>query len=146
MVLTKRCPAGMLMSGLALLLDALLPAEHDKRAARAAEKVGVDLRRHEPGVRPDGQRRRERLLHEVPGALPARAASGTRWTRRQIHRLFSDSVFKRMVRDARHRIFEVSHTERTLKGFERRVLPACVPGAGCRVATPGNSDAAPPLR
>lgn len=234
-VFAQRCAPGMLSAGLELLLDALLPAEHDKRAAKADDEVGLDLRRKIGGsgwrvngdlddetgemldvvlraqreVDPDNvtdtdahraaadqpdlegldpcqwpaalarpRSRRERnhdalksalqlllgsgalglrdkvaphvsvivendFLHEVPGALPARAASGARWSRRQIRRLLSGSVFTRMVRDASHRIIEVSHTERTLKGFERRVLHAqwgstCAGQACCRGPATGD--------
>lgn len=44
----RRCQAGQLRSGLELLLDALLPAEHDKRAARADQDAGIGLQ-HKPG-------------------------------------------------------------------------------------------------
>jgi hypothetical protein len=234
-VFAQRCKPGMLASGLALLLDTLLPNEHDKRAAKADDEAGCDLRRKSAGsgwtisgdlddetgemldvvlraqrdvdpenvtdtdahraaaddpdltgldpcywpqARPRPRSLRERnhaalkaalrlllgsgalglrdkvaphvsvvvendFLHGVPGALPARTASGARWSRRQVRRLLSDSVFTRMVRDASHRIIEVSHTERTLKGFERRILHAqwgstCAGATCCRGPATGD--------
>ena len=234
-VFAQRCAPGLLGSGLALLLDSLLPAEHDKRAAKADDEVGLDLRRNSVGsgwrisgdlddetgemldvvlraqrdvdeqnvadtdahraaanepdlegldpaqwpeafARPRSRRERNHdalkaalkvllgsgalgvrdkvaphisvivendFLHGVPGALPARTAAGARWSRRQIRRALSGSVFTRMVRDARHRIIEVSHTERTLKWFERRVLHAqwggtCAGASCCRGPATGD--------
>jgi hypothetical protein len=45
----QRCEPGLLHAGLGLLLDALLPAEHDKRARHADENVRLDLHRNPGG-------------------------------------------------------------------------------------------------
>lgn len=45
----ERCASDLLRSGTELLLDALLPAEHDKRAARAEDEAGLDLHRKSAG-------------------------------------------------------------------------------------------------
>ena len=61
-------------------------------------------------------------VHGLPGALPARAMSGARWSRVQLRRLLCDSVFTRLVLDARGRVIELSHDERTLKAYERLIV------------------------
>ncbi len=226
-VFAQRCEPGLLASGLALLLDALLPAEHDKRAARADDEAGFDLHRKTGGsgwtvhgdlddetgemldvvlraeravdpdnpvdtdayraaaeepdlagldpahwpaalARPRSLRSQRhaalraalrRLLdsgalglrdkaaphvgvvvsldfvQHVPGALPGRAVSGARWSRQQVRRLLCQGSFTRFVVDARRRVVEASHTQRTLTAVERQILHlqwggTCA-GAGC---------------
>jgi hypothetical protein len=214
LLFAQRSMPALLGSGLAMLLDALLPAEHDKRAARAEDEAGVDLHRKpggsggyingdlddecyellhtvieaqravdpanpadtdahraasdqpelaglEPEHWPDAvarprSRRAQRhdalkaglralldsgalglrdkvaphmsvtvsvdFLQGVPGALPATTAGGARWSRAQVRRLLCQSRFTRMVLDAGRRVVEMSHTERTLKPHERKIL------------------------
>ena len=45
----QRCEPGLLSAGLAVLLDALLPAEHDRARALAEEDAGLDLHRNHSG-------------------------------------------------------------------------------------------------
>ncbi len=45
----QRCPPGLLPSSLALLLDALLPAQHEARARRADNEAGLQLHRNPTG-------------------------------------------------------------------------------------------------
>ena len=58
-------------------------------------------------------------LHGVPGALPGRTATGGRWTREQVRRLLCESRLTRVVLDAKARVVEVSHTQRTATALER---------------------------
>lgn len=210
----RRCRPGLLHSGLALLLDALLPAQHEKRAREAADRRGFTLTPSDVGsgwtcrgtlddetgemlatviaaeravdpeapldtnawrdaaksrdleglapehwpaefLRPrtkaeqrhDALRAALRLLLDtgalgsrgkaspqilvtvgldfvqgVPGALPARTMYGARLARWQIRELVCRSAFTRMVLDARHRVVEVSHSQRTLTAIERQIL------------------------
>jgi hypothetical protein len=62
------------------------------------------------------------FVQGVPGTLPARAMSGARWSREQVRRLLCRGEFTRMVLDARRRVVEVSHTQRTLTAVERQIL------------------------
>jgi hypothetical protein len=62
------------------------------------------------------------FVQGVPGALPARAMSGARWSRMQVRRLLCRGEFTRMVLDAGRRVVEVSHTQRTLTAIERQIL------------------------
>lgn len=48
-VLARECDPALLSSTTALLVDALLPGEHDKRARKAEEQRGLTLRRHSLG-------------------------------------------------------------------------------------------------
>lgn len=210
----QRSAPTLLPSGLSLLLDALLPAQHDDRARRAEEEAGLDLHRRDDGsgwnvrggldnetgemlhtlmtaeeavdpqapqdteafraasadpdldgvapehwpaavARPRSKRaqrhdalkrglrklldsgalgtRDKALPHVgitvgldfvagVPGALPGRATSGARWSREQVRRLLCDSAFTRFALDARRRVVEVSHTQRTATALERQIL------------------------
>ena len=82
-------------------------------------------------------------VHNVPGALPAQAMSGARWSRTQFRRQLCDSVFTRLVLSARHRVLEMSHDERTLKAHERLIVRVESGGrcstAGC-VRGPATGD------
>ena len=213
-VFAQRCDPVLLPSGLALLLDALLPLEHEKRAERAEQERGLTLHRdtdhgggtvggrvddelfellttaidaagatdpHNPDdttawrdgraaagddtVSPDHwpaeaprprstkQRRHDALkrglralldsgalgsrgkaaphivvtvpvefIAGLPGALPGRTATGGRLTRDQVRDLLCRGQFTRMVLDARNRVVEVSHTQRTATALERLIL------------------------
>jgi hypothetical protein len=63
----------------------------------------------------------EPALHEQPGALPGRAASGALWPAKLVRQLLCDSAITRFVFSLGHRVVESSHTERTLKPHERRI-------------------------
>jgi hypothetical protein len=213
-VFAQRCEPVLLHSGLGLLMDALLPLEHEKRAERAEQERGLTLHRDtdrgggtiggrvddelfellsttidaagatDPGnpgdtdawrdgraaagdetLGPDDwpaeaprprstkQRRHDALkrglralldsgalgsrgkaaphvvvtvpveyLAGIPGALPGRTASGGRLTRDQVRDLLCRGQFTRMVMDARNRVVEVSHTQRTATALERLIL------------------------
>jgi hypothetical protein len=60
-------------------------------------------------------------LHDQPGALPAKAASGAHLPAELIRRWVCDSALTRFVVSLGHRVIESSHTERTLKPHERRI-------------------------
>ena len=213
--LTQRLAPDLLTSALGLLTDALLPAEHDKRAREQDRRAGLDLIKNEgPGwllrgeldqetgellhtllsaqtaidpanssdtdayrgadatdpdligelpppdwptalARPRSRRQRRLdalktglralldsgalgargkvrphlavtvsldALHNVPGALPARGISGATWSRHQLRRVLCGSTFTRLVLDARGRVIELSHPERTLKAYERLIV------------------------
>ena len=213
--LAERLAPERLTSALGLLVDALLPAEHDKRAARNEDQSGLELHKNDgPGwilrgnlddetgellhtvlsaqaitdpatvadtdayrgadetdpdlikdllppdwptalARPRSRKKRQLAalksglralldsgalgargkvsphlaitvsldtVHGLPGALPARGLSGARWSRRQLRRLVCQSTFTRLVLDARHRVIELSHDERTLKAYERLMV------------------------
>ncbi len=213
-VFAHRCDTALLPSGLAMLLDALLPAQHQKRADRADDERGFSLVRkglgsgwHCKGDLDDetgemlatvldaatatdadspadttawregraavgddtlapqdwpAEQRRPRtrakarhdaltlglrallrsgalgtrgkvlphigvtvgldFLHGVPGSLPARTAHGARLTRAQVRELLCRSTFTRLVLDAKRRVVDVSHTQRTSTGLERLLL------------------------
>jgi hypothetical protein len=214
-VFAHRCDPVLLPSGLALLMDALLPVEHEKRAERAEQDRGLTLHRDvergggtvggrvddelfellstaiaaagatDPGnpddtvawrdgrvatagddtLAPDDwpadaprprstkQRRHDALKRGLralldsgvlgsrgkaaphivvtvpieyaaglPGALPGRTASGGRLTREQVRDLLCRGQFTRMVLDAKNRVVEVSHTQRTATALERLML------------------------
>jgi hypothetical protein len=74
-------------------------------------------------------------VHNQPGALPARAASGARWPTALVRRVLCDSALTRYVLSLGHRVLETSHTERTLKPHERRIKQletgGICQGAGC---------------
>ena len=89
--------------GLRRLLDAGLLGTRDKAVPHIAVTVGLDF------------------LHAVPGALPGRALSGARWSRQQIRDLLCQGSFTRLVLDARRRVVEVSHTQRTATAVERQI-------------------------
>jgi hypothetical protein len=75
------------------------------------------------------------FVHDVPGSLPARTEHGGRLSREQVRRLLCRSRFTRMVLDARRRVVEVSHTQRTSTALERLILKvqggATCSGSGC---------------
>lgn len=212
-LLAQRAAPGLLTPTLALLLDALLPAQHDARARRAEQEAALRLTRRyggsgwhvegdlddetgemldvvlraqratdeqgpvdtaawraadvedltdlDPRFWPDRYARprtraqqnhaalkaalrrlldggllgtREKafphvavtasldFLHGLPGALPARAASGARWSREQARQLLCRSAFTQMVLDAGRRVVEVSHTQRTATALERQIV------------------------
>ena len=89
--------------GLRTLLGAGLLGARDKAVPHIAVTVSLD---HVSGV---------------PGALPGRAQSGARWSRRQVRELLCRSAFTRLVLDARRRVVEVSHTQRTATALERQI-------------------------
>ena len=213
--LAERLAPELLASALGLLVDALLPAEHDQRAREQEHRSGLALTKNEgPGwllrgeldeetgellhtlltaqaavdpakvndtdayrgaqdsdpdligelppadwptalARPRSKRQRQHdalkaglralldsgalgvrgkirphlaitvtldAVHGLPGALPARAMSGARWSSTQLRRVLCDSVFTRLVLDARGRVIELSHDERTLKAYERLIV------------------------
>ena len=63
----------------------------------------------------------ESALHNVPGALPGRTASGALWPANLVRRMICDSAITRFVLSLGHRVIESSHTERTAKPHERRI-------------------------
>lgn len=238
-VFAQRSEPVLLHSGLALLLDALLPLEHEKRAERADDDRGLTLHRdidrgggtiggrvddelfelltttidaagatdpHNPDdttawrngkaaagddtLDPDDwpadaprprstkQRRHDALkrglralldsgalgsrgkaaphivvtvpieyVAGLPGSLPGRTASGGRLTREQVRDLLCRGQFTRMVLDARNRVIEVSHTQRTATALERLILHVQTGGVcqrrSCRNG-PGNGHALVP--
>ena len=213
-VFAQRCEPVLLHSGLELLMDALLPLEHAKRAERAEDERGLTLHRDidrgggtiggrvddelfellsttidaasatdpvnpddttawragraaadddtlgpdewpadAPRPRSTKQRRHDALkrglralldrgalgsrgktaphivitvpieyLAGLPGALPGRTATGGRLTREQVQDLLCRGQFTRMVLDAKNRVVEVSHTQRTATALERLML------------------------
>lgn len=215
-VFAQLCNPALLPSGLSLLLDALLPNEHQKRADLAEDDAGFDLHRKHGGsgwtcrgdlddltgellatvldaaaatdpakpadtdawraaretagddsltpadwpagqIRPRSRRRQRHdalarglaalldsgalgtrgkaaphvgvtvdldFLQGVPGTLPGRTTHGARIARRQLRDLLCRSTFTRLVRDARRRVVEVSHTQRTATALERLLLHA----------------------
>lgn len=60
-------------------------------------------------------------LHDQPGALPGRGASGAALPAGLIRGWLCDSALTRFVLSAGHRVLETSHTVRTLKPHERRI-------------------------
>lgn len=226
-VLARECDPALLSSSTALLVDALLPGEHDKRARKAEEQRGLTLRRHSLGsgwflkgnlddetgellatvldaaavtdpVRPEDTRRQAEgraalddptldpadwpvdqpaprsraqqrhdafgrglqslldsgalgargkvaphigvtvgldLVEGVPGSLPGRTDHGVRLSREQVRRLLCRGTFTRLVLDARNRVVQVSHTQRTSTALERLILKtqsgAVCSGSGC---------------
>lgn len=228
MLLARRSAPRLLHGCLQLLLDALLPAEHDARAARAQRDAGLELLRDplgagwsvrgqlddttgellatvlaaEEAVDPDspadtsawrgaaaaapaltdlppedwpvGQPRprnraarrhdalssalrrlldggalgsrdkaaphlavlvTEAFLEGRPGGLPARAAHGSRLTRRQLSDLGCEVLLTRLVRDAGQRVVAASHSQRTATALERLIVHTTWGGrcatAGC---------------
>jgi hypothetical protein len=93
-----------LRAGLRCLLDSGALGLRDKAAPHVSVVVGLDF------------------VQGVPGALPGRAASGGRWSREQVRRLLCQGSFTRFVLDARRRVVEASHTQRTLTAVERQIL------------------------
>ena len=93
-----------LRRGLRSLLDSGVLGARGKVAPHLAITVSLDA------------------VHDVPGSLPARGLSGARLSRLQIRRLLCGSVFTRLVLDARSRVIDLSHDERTLKAYERLML------------------------
>jgi hypothetical protein len=228
-VFAHRCDPVLLPSGLALLMDALLPTEHQKRAERAEQERGLTLHRDTdrgggtiggrvddelfellsttidaaaatdpagpddtaawrdgraaagdetlgpddwpadaPRPRSTKQRRHDALKRGLralldsgalgsrgkvaphiivtvpidyaaglPGALPGRTASGVRLTRDQVRDLLCRGQFTRMVLDARNRVVEVSHTQRTATALERLILHVQTAGV-CQRRACGN--------
>lgn len=225
-LLAERSAPGLLRGALALLLDALLPAEHDARAARAERDAGLELLRDplgsgwsvrgqlddvtgemlatvlaaEQAVDPDApadttawraasdpaladlppqdwpvtqprprtrparqhdafSRALRRLLDtgalgtrdkaaphllvtvsvdtldQRPGALPARAAHGSRLSGRQLTDVGCGLLITRLVLDAGRRVLEASHTSRTATALERLIVHTAWGGrcatAGC---------------
>jgi hypothetical protein len=213
-VFARESDPSLLASGIALLVDALLPNEHDKRARRAEDDSGLDLHRNAVGsgwyvkgdlddetgemlatvldaaaatdpagpadtsthaegkqaldddtlpphqwpVDQPAPRSRRRRRHDafkrglqallgsgalgvrgkvaphvavtvsldalegLPGSLPGRTEHGARLSREQARRLLCRSTFTRLVLDARRRVVEVSHTQRTSTALERLIL------------------------
>ncbi len=213
-VFAHRCDTALLPSGLSLLLDALLPAQHQKRTDRAEDERGFSLAHkglgsgwhckgdlddetgemlatvldaaaatdadtpadttawregraavgddtltpqdwpaEQPRPRTRAQQRHDALkdalrsllgagalgtrgkvlphvgvsvgldfLHGMPGSLPARTTHGARLARAQVRELLCRSTFTRLVLDAKRRVVEVSHTQRTSTGLERLLL------------------------
>jgi hypothetical protein len=226
-VFARETDPSLLASGTALLVDALLPNEHDKRARQAEDARGLDLhrntlgsgwhvkgdlddetgemlatvldaaaatdpaasddtRRHahgqqalddetlpphqwpvdQPAPRSKRQQRHDALkrglqalldngvlgvrgkvaphvavtvgldfVEGVPGSLPARTDHGARLSREQVRKLLCRSTFTRLVLDARRRVVEASHTQRTSTALERLILKvqggAVCLGSGC---------------
>ena len=75
------------------------------------------------------------FLTGVAGSLPARTEHRGRLAREQARALLARGRFTRMVLDARNRVIEASHTQRTATAFERLILTvqggATCTGAGC---------------
>ena len=236
-VFARDCDPALLSSGIGLLVDALLPNEHDKRARQAEDDRGLDLhrnplgsgwrvkgdlddltgemlatvldaaaatdpaapedtRRHadgrqalgddtlpphqwpveQPAPRSKRQQRHDAFkrglqalldhgvlgvrgkalphvavtvpldfLEAVPGSLPARTDHVVRLSREQVRALLCRSTFTRLVLNARHRVVEASHTQRTSTALERLILKVqggpvcsgracpCGPGTGHRL-------------
>jgi hypothetical protein len=231
-VFARHCDPVLLPSGLALLLDALLPLEHAKRAEQASDRRGVTLRRdpggsggsvhgqlddelydlfattltaagatdpdnptdtaawragrsavdddtlapedwpaEQPRPRSKAQKRHDALkrglrtlldsgalgtrgksapntvvtvpidyLAGLPGALPGRTATGVHLTRDQLADLLCRGTFTRMVLDAKNRVVEVSHTQRTATALERLILHVQTGGV-CQRRSCGNGPA-----
>jgi len=223
-VFARECDPALLASGIGLLVDALLPAEHEKRARQAEDDRGFSLHRKplgsgwtargdlddltgemlsvvldaaeatdpesvddtrraaagqqvlgddtlppdawpvdQPAPRSTRQRRHDALrrglqalldsgalglrgkavphvavtvpleaVEGVPGSLPARTEHGLRLSRSSARALLCRSAFTRLVLDARHRVVEVSHTQRTSTALERLLLKV-QDGAVCSV-------------
>lgn len=239
LLFVQRSIPALVPSGLALLVDALLPAQHEARARRAEDDRGLDLHRDSlgsgwtvkgrlddetgellavalsaeqvtdpanpadtdawrearkdadldglapddwPAARPRPRSKRQQrhdalrsllrkalaagalgkrekafphigmvvgldFVNGVPGSLPGRTAHGGRLARWQVRRMLATSVFSRMVLDARRKVVEVSHSQRTLTATERRILYAewgnrCA-GATC-IRGPGTGDTLTP--
>ncbi len=74
-------------------------------------------------------------INDRPGALPARAASGTPLARTQLGALLCTSTFTRLVLDTHRKIVQVSHTQRTPTATERLILSTqwagCCSAHGC---------------
>lgn len=226
-VFARECDPALLSSGVGLLVDALLPDEHDKRAQQAQDVRGLDLHRHsigsgwsvrgalddetgellatvlhaaagtdpagpqdtarhadgrqaldddtlppalwpadQPAPRSKRQQRHDAFkrglqalldsgalgergkaaphvavtvdldfVQGVPGSLPARTEHGARLSRQQVRQLLCRSTFTRLLLDARRRVVQVSHTQRTSTALERLILKvqggAVCCGAGC---------------
>lgn len=100
------------------LLDTGALGQRSKYAPHIAITVGADA------------------LHDQPGALPARAGSGSSWPAGRVRGLLCDSAITRFVLGLGHRVIESSHTERTLKPHERRLKQletgGVCQGAGCQ--------------
>jgi hypothetical protein len=62
------------------------------------------------------------FVQGVPGSLPARTAHGARLTRAQVREMLCRSTFTRLVLDAKSRVVDVSHTQRTSTAVERLIL------------------------
>lgn len=62
------------------------------------------------------------FLHGVPGSLPARTAHGAWLTRAQVRELLCRATLTRLVLDAKRRVVDVSHTQRTSIKLERLLL------------------------
>ena len=115
-----------LSNGLAKALDAGVLGERDKRAAHVAVTVGAET------------------LDGAPGALPAKGASGAALPVSLVRRWACSSGLTRFVLTLGRRVLEVSHSQRTLTGVERRIkhletggrcqAAGCCPGPGRRLA------------
>lgn len=62
------------------------------------------------------------FVEGVPGSLPARSEHGVRLSREQVRQLLCRSTFSRLLLDAKRRVVEVSHTQRTSTALERLIL------------------------
>jgi hypothetical protein len=103
--------------GLKALLDGGALGVRGKVAPHVAVTVGLDA------------------VEGAPGSLPGVTDHGARLSREQVRRLLCRSSFTRLVLDARRRVVEVSHTQRTSTALERLILKvqggAACSGAGC---------------
>jgi hypothetical protein len=83
-------------------LDAGIAGMREKVAPHIGVTVGLDA------------------LHGVPGAMPARGASGASLPLSQVRSWWCESAVSRFVLGLGRKVLETSHTERTLKAHERR--------------------------
>lgn len=105
-----------LKNGLRRYLDSGIGGLRDKVAPHVGVTVGSDL------------------LEQQPGALPAVSpTTGARLPGSLVRRWLCDSAVTRFVLSLGGRVIETSHTERTLKGHERRIKKVET-GNRCQVA------------
>lgn len=106
-----------LSNGLATLLDAGRLGRRGKNAAHLSVTVSAAA------------------LDDAPGALPAQGGSGTSLPASLVRTWACSSNLTRFVLSLGRRVIEVSHTQRTLTGIERRLklveVGAQCQGAGC---------------
>ena len=150
MLLAEHIPSVHLSAAVHLLVDALLPNELEKRAAKGEQDAALFLRRKEDGsgwlirgelglrdkVAPHlGATISLPALNRDPGATPAVGASGVTLPLSLVQKWWCDAAVTRFVLGLGHRVLEVSHTARTLKAHERRIkhleTGGHCQGAGC---------------
>lgn len=106
-----------LSNGLARLLDAGLIGQRGKNAAHVSVTVTAEA------------------LDDAPGALPAQGSSGAHLPASLARQWGCSSNLTRFVLSLGRRVLEVSHTQRTLTGLERRLklleVGGQCQGAGC---------------